>query len=350
MTFLLDLTPAEQAEIFEATSQDLGVPAHVLEKDFWVTCVLDVLFNHLNDLPVRMLFKGGTSLSKCYQCISRFSEDIDLSLSREDLGFADEKAPENQASNTQERKTLKALKLAGTQYISETLFPAILEHLNDALSDEFELWIDENNPENILFAYPKCLGDEHYSDSDYVKPIVLIETGTKSAHDPSEEIEVCALFCESDLLEQTDLDRDKHTTTVNSLCVSRTFWEKVTFVHQQCCSNDASKVKDRLSRHLYDIHQIYCSDYGKGCLEDLELLRQVAAHKAVYFKQSGVDYHAASTGRLDLSMSDELRGAFSEDYARMDEMIYGDKPEFESLLESLSTIEEFVNRASNDEY
>src|SRR5690554_6477056 len=99
MSALLALDPEQRAEVFRVAEQELGLPAHVLEKDFWVTYLLHILFQEL-DLPVRMMFKGGTSLSKCYGVIERFSEDIDLALDREDLGFGGDDAPEAQTSST----------------------------------------------------------------------------------------------------------------------------------------------------------------------------------------------------------------------------------------------------------
>lgn len=341
MSYILDLDPPERAEVFEAAEADLGIPAHVLEKDFWVTYILDALFQGMEDLDVRIMFKGGTSLSKCYSCISRFSEDIDVALNREDLGFTDDKAPENQSSKTQARKRLAELKNAGIEYVEEELLPSLISFLENDLNEDFTLYLDEDNPENLLFEYPRSL--DEYLDESYVKPVVLIETGTKSAHDPSEEIEIFSLFTGSESVEEAGLYADEHSTTVTSLCISRTFWEKVTFVHQQCSCDSADKVKDRLSRHLYDIHQIYHSDHGQQCLEDLDLLEKVAKHKATYFQQRGVDYHNAYSGGLDMTMSEDLQDAFQEDYARMDEMIYGDKPDFDDLLETLDAIEQHVN-------
>src|SRR5690554_4279478 len=136
MSALLTLEPEQRAEVFRVAEQELGLPAHVLEKDFWVTYLLDALFQQL-DLPVAMMFKGGTSLSKCYEVIERFSEDIDLALDREDLGFDGDNAPEEQPSTTKANKKLKELQKAGTLYVASTLFPALLQYLESDLEEDF---------------------------------------------------------------------------------------------------------------------------------------------------------------------------------------------------------------------
>lgn len=344
MSALLTFDLEERAEVFRVAEQDLGLPAHVLEKDFWVTYLLHVLFQEL-DLPVRMMFKGGTSLSKCYRVIERFSEDIDLALDREDLGFGGEDAPEAQTSNNQMGKKLKALKAAGTEYVAELLHPALQQYLEDDLDEEFSLFIDEDNPDNILFIYPRCLDDEAYGDANYVKPVVLIETGTKAAHEPVDEISISPLITQSDSVADAAPSIADDCTTVRTLRIERTFWEKITFLHQQNSSNAPDKVKDRLSRHLYDIAMISFSEHGEDCLETLDLLSEVAQHKSVYFKQGGVDYMEACNGGLRLVMTSEMEAAFRADYERMDEMFYGDVPEFDEIVAELRRIEEVVNQA-----
>lgn len=347
MSALLVLDPEQRAEVFRVAEQDLGLPAHVLEKDFWVTYLLDVLFQEL-DLPVRMMFKGGTSLSKCYGVIERFSEDIDLALDREDLGFGGDDAPEAQTSSTKAGKKLKALKAAGTQYVEDHLHPALQQYLEGDLEEEFSLVVDEGNPDNILFTYPRCLDDEAYGDANYVKPVVLIETGTKAAHEPVDEIRISPLVTLSEsVTDAVPLIADDYTT-VRTLRIERTFWEKITFLHQQNSSNAPDKVKDRLSRHLYDIAMIADSEHGEYCLGTLGLLKDVAEHKSVYFKQGGVDYMEACCGGLRLAMTPEMEEAFRLDYERMSEMFYGDPPEFEVIVDELRRIEGVVNQALSE--
>ena len=343
MNYPLNLAPDDRKELLTVSASELSIPAHVLEKDFWVTFMLEMLFHERDEFPVRMMFKGGTSLSKCYHCISRFSEDIDLALNREDLGFDDEKAPENQSSATQTRKRLKELKEQGIRYTSEELLPIIHSRLRNSLEEDFDIRVDEYSPENIRIEYPLCLEQEDYGPDDYVRPIILLETGTKAAHQPAEDIDVMPLFCQADSFPETGIDIEECTVSVHALSIARTFWEKITFVHQQASTDNAEKFKGRLSRHLDDIFQIYHSEHGEECLEDLDLLREVAQHKAVYFRQGGVDYESAARGELDLTLSDALREAFEDDYARMEEMFYEPAPEFGELIDTLSEIEEYVN-------
>lgn len=344
MNALLTFEPEQRAEAFRVAEQELGLPAHVLEKDFWVTYLLDALFQQI-ELPVGMMFKGGTSLSKCYGVIERFSEDIDLALDRDDLGFDGDNAPELQPSSTKVRGKLKALQSAGTQYVADSLYPALHAHLENELAEEFSITIDEKTPDNILFFYPRCLDEADYGDTNYVKPVVLIETGTKAAHEPVDEIRITPLITQAESIIGAIPSMAEDDTTVRTLRIERTFWEKVTFLHQQNSRNEPEKVKDRLSRHLYDIAMIANSEHGNDCLGALELLQEVACHKSVYFKQGGVNYIDAGAGELRLALTPELEPAFRKDYGRMDEMFYGAPPAFDDIVAELERIENLVNQA-----
>ena len=347
MRALLKLEAEQRAEVFRVAEQELGLPAHVLEKDFWVTYLLDALFRQL-ELPVGMMFKGGTSLSRCYDVIERFSEDIDLALDRGDLGFDGDNAPEVQSSATKAKRKLKELQAAGTQYVADSLYPAIHAYLECDLRETFSITVDEHTPDNILFFYPRCLDDADYGDTNYVKPVVLIETGTKAAHEPVDEIHISPLITQAENVIEAIPSIGEDGTTVRTLRIERTFWEKVTFLHQQNSCNDPEKVKDRLGRHLYDIAMIVNSEYGEHCLETLELLKKVAYHKSIYFKQGGVDYIEAGSGALRLSLTPELEPAFREDYGRMDEMFYGEPPQFDDIVTELGRIEYLVNQALSE--
>lgn len=344
MSALLALDPEQRAEVFRVAEQELGLPAHVLEKDFWVTYLLDVLFQQL-DLPVRMMFKGGTSLSKCYEVIERFSEDIDLALDREDLGFGGDDAPEAQPSRRKAEDKIKELKAAGTEYVAGTLLPELHQHLEADLAEEFSVTLSEENPDNILFYYPRCLDETSYGDTNYVKPVVLIETGTKAAFEPISEVEIYLLVGQSESVINELPSVSSESTIVPTLGIERTFWEKATILHQQNNCNKTNDVKSRLSRHLYDIAAIVNSDYRDQCMGSLELLEQVANHKDLYYRKGCANYRAACSGELKLVLTPELEEAFREDYDRMSEMFYGDQPDFDEILAELRHIEDHVNQA-----
>ena len=335
----IKLPSKERSQAFRIASERLGYPAYVIEKDFWVTYVLDILFNRIEHSH-RIMFKGGTSLSKCYQLIDRFSEDIDLSLHMEDLGFAGNSAPHNIAINeskTASKKAIEDLKLAGISFLNDTLYPLLYESINSDLptSDGWNLLIDESNQENILFHYPKSLEDGEYGNQ-YVKPVVLIETGTKSEHVPIEEIEIHAFL--EDVLPEI-----KSKCILNVLSPKRTFWEKVTILHAENNINRVERVKERLSRHLYDLVMLSRSSIGQEAMKDQELLLAVAKHKAFYFRSNAANYDKAKCGTLKIVPHGELLEAFREDYDKMKSMFSGDVIAFSIIIEELEAMEKLLN-------
>ena len=219
----IKLDKNERSQAFRIASERLGYPAYVIEKDFWVTYMLGTIFNRIKHNH-KIMFKGGTSLFKCYKLIDRFSEDIDLSLNMADLGFEDEKAPHNIATNESKsaaKRAIESLKTAGEEFVKDKILVLLSETLNkDLLSqDDWDLLIDKDNAENILFHYPKSLEDDEYSTNQYVKPVVLIETGTKSEHIPLEQVKINSLL-------EDAIPEIKSNALINVLSPKRTFWRK----------------------------------------------------------------------------------------------------------------------------
>jgi hypothetical protein len=340
----IKLTKADREAAFRITSTHTGYPAHVMEKDFWVTYLLDTLFNRLTHTH-RLMFKGGTSLSKCYNLIERFSEDIDLSLNMEDLGFGGEKAPHELLKTKSKREAEKAvelLKLAGEAFLKDSLLPMLSDQITADIGSakEWSLSIDPNNPENILFHYPKTLNTSEYGDQ-YVKPVVLIESGTKAAHEPIERVEIKA-FVEDAIAEI------KTSCHVNVLSPKRTFWEKATILHAENNINKPKRVKERLSRHLYDLVMLYRSDIGKEAIKDIDLLAKVAEHKKFYFRSGAANYDDAKPGTLKIVPHDAILQAFKQDYEKMGSMFSGEILSFESIISELQELESSINTSPSE--
>lgn len=333
------LSKTERSQAFRIASQKLGYPAYVIEKDFWVTYILDMLFNRLA-LNHRILFKGGTSLSKCFKLIDRFSEDVDLSLNMEDLGFGGDKAPHivaQQESKSAAKRAIEALQKSGEEFVRNTLIVLLQEAIKNDLpkADKWSLTLDVQNFENLLFYYPKSLEDDEYGNK-YVKPVVLIETGTKSEHMPIQEVEITTLLQEA-------IGEIISNTTVKVLSPKRTFWEKVTLLHAENNINRVERVKERLSRHIYDVVMLSRSDVGKEAIKDLELLEIVAKHKAFYFRSNSARYDEAKPGTLKIAPHGELLKAFYDDYRKMRNMFSGEVVKFDILIQELQTIESKIN-------
>lgn len=338
----IKLPKADQEAAFRIASTHTGYPAHVVEKDFWVTYLLDTLFNRLTHTH-RLMFKGGTSLSKCYNLIERFSEDIDLSLNMEDLGFGGDKAPHELLkikSKREAEKAVELLKLAGEAFLRDTLLPMLLDQISADIGSakEWSLSIDPNNSENILFHYPKSLNTSEYGDQ-YVKPVVLIESGTKAAHEPIERVEIKA-FVEDAITEI------KTSCRVNVLSPKRTFWEKATILHAENNINKPERVKERLSRHLYDLVMLYRSDIGKEAIKDIDLLAKVAEHKKFYFRSGAANYGDAKPGTLKIVPHDAILQAFKQDYEKMGSMFSGNVIPFDTIINELQDIENSINASA----
>jgi len=337
----IKLSKIDREAAFRIASTHTGYPAHVVEKDFWVTYLLDTLFNRLTHNH-RLMFKGGTSLSKCYNLIERFSEDIDLSLNMEDLGYGGEKAPHEIAKQPDSKKKaereLETLKHTGETFLKDTLLPMLLEQITADIgsTDGWGLAIDTANPENIIFYYPKSLDTNEYGDQ-YVKPVVLIESGTKAAHEPIETVKINA-FVESAI---ADI---KTSCTVKVLSPKRTFWEKATILHAENNINKPERVKERLSRHLYDLVMLYRSDIGKEAIKDIDLLASVAEHKKFYFRSGAANYDEAKPGTLKIVPHDDILDAFKQDYEKMGSMFSGEILSFDTILSILQDMENLINK------
>jgi len=336
----IKLDKRERSQAFRIASERLGYPAYVIEKDFWVTYILDTLFNRIEH-NYRILFKGGTSLSKCYKLIDRFSEDIDLSLHMADLGFEGDKAPHivaQKESKSLAKRAVESLKIEGEEFLKNTILVLLENKIKEdvTLVEEWQLILDEKNAENLLFYYPKSFEDDEYGNK-YVKPVVLIETGTKSEHLPIEEVKVNTLL-------EDAITEIKSKIVVKVLSPKRTFWEKVTLLHSENNIGRVERVKERLSRHLYDVVMLSRSTIGQEALKDLKLLDTVAKHKAFYYRSNAAKYEEAKAGTLKIVPRDEIREAFRADYEKMRSMFAGEVVAFDVIINELQNLENEINK------
>lgn len=340
----IKLEKNERSQAFRIASQSLGYPAYVIEKDFWVTYMLDTIFNRVEHNH-KIMFKGGTSLSKCYKLIDRFSEDIDLSLNMADLGFDNEKAPHNIAnteSKSAAKRAIENLKIAGEEFVKCKILVLLSDTLTKDLlaQDDWDLIIDKDNAGNILFHYPKSLEDGEYSTNQYVKPVILIETGTKSEHIPLEQVNINALL-------EDAIPEIKSNALINVLSPKRTFWEKVTILHAENNINRAERVKERLSRHLYDIVMLYRNEIGLAAAKDIELLKLVSTHKEFYYRSNAAKYHDAKPGTLNIVPKGDILEAFRLDYEKMRDMFVDEVIPFNIIIEELESLEHKLNNIGN---
>lgn len=342
----LSASPEDRRDVFLGTAVRLGTPEQNVEKDFWVTWTLDALFNGLPDRHPRLLFKGGTSLSKAYGLIFRFSEDIDITVFREDLGQAASIEELEALSGKKRHAKLDAIKSACREYIQETLLGQFGVVVRSALTatgidvNEASVVIDPGDPDgqSLLFWYPSVTA----ARDDYVRPAVKIESGAKSALDPHQDLTIRPYV--SDELPQISLSVQNVTTVV----AERTFWDKIIILHgvRKWFENRGvlRYQGQRVSRHYYDVYRMLQSDLLKQTVGDLELATDCAAHARMFFNSPDLGLSKTTPGTFSLSpiagMADDLR----RDYGRMTGMIIGDAPRFEDVMASIASLEAELNQ------
>jgi hypothetical protein len=254
----LKATPQDRRDVFLGAAARLGTPEQNVEKDFWVTWTLDVLFNGLQAGHPRFLFKGGISLSKGYGLISRFSEDIDITVFREDLGQAASVQELEALSRKKREAKLDAIKNTCREYIQNTLAQQFAEVVratlagSDVEANVPSVVVDPDDPDrqSPLFWYPAVTAGR----DEYVRPAVKIESGAKSALDPHEDLSIAPHISEE--VARLALHAEHVTTVV----AQRTFWDKIVILHGLRNWFESRGVLrgqgQRVSRHYYDVHCI----------------------------------------------------------------------------------------------
>jgi len=345
-TAFLKAAPQDRRDVFLGAAAHLGTSEQNIEKDFWVTWTLDVLFNGLPEGHPRFLFKGGTSLSKGYGLISRFSEDIDITVFRADLGQEASVRELEAMSGKKRRAKLDAIKDTCREYIQKTLAKQFGTVVHSALADSniktdstpVVVDPDDADGQTLLFWYPAVT----IGRDDYIRPAVKIESGAKSALDPHESLVIVPYISEE--VPQLAL-RAEHVTTV---VAQRTFWDKIVILHGVRNWFERRNVLrgqgQRVSRHYYDVHRIFRSELGTRAVADRALGADCAAHARMFFNSPDLGLDTATPGTLTLAPSTAMLDDLRRDYARMAGMIIGPPPAFDDVLASVAALESELNR------
>jgi hypothetical protein len=343
------LKARDRADLFNAAAQEKKtLRAEVIEKDFWVCWVLRAVFT-LPDPPADLLFKGGTSLSKVYNAIERFSEDVDLSFDRKALGFDGDKDPANAPSKKQRGVRLDELKAACQKMIKERLAPQLAQVFSEGLraapgKDTWELTDDPADPDGqtLLFRYPAGLARSG-EPTPYVRPVVRLEMGARGEQWPAEAAVIRPYAAEA--LPKVPVWKDPRAE-VRVLAAERSFWEKATILHKWFHCPAEKKLPDKQSRHYYDVVKLFEIGIGKKALTDHGLLRKVTEHQQVFFHTTWAKFEEAVPGTLRLVPPESRMKEIEQDYEEMRrEMIFGDAPKLSQLVEVLAEIEKQVNGA-----
>ncbi len=332
----------DRADLFNEVGAARGLVTAIVEKDFWVCWTLKRLF--AGQISPGLVFKGGTSLSKGYGLVERFSEDIDLSFDRSALGFTDDKDPETAESTKQADRLIKAL-VAGVQaHIVGSFLPSLSQAIESHLGTPGQVWdvtIDARDPQTVNFRYPSSLAGGDYASVAYVSPYVRLELGARGDPWPaaSRTIKPYAAEERPDLFQAPDCD-------VNTLAIERTFWEKATILHAEHHRPRDKATGDRMSRHYYDLVMIGRSVFADAAIARIDLLETVAKHKDLYFRSRWANYENAKPGTLRLVPPEGRFAELKSDYEKMAPMFFGQPPAFGDLMGALDELERRINKAS----
>lgn len=344
MQDLLNFSPKERQQAFEeasARSKIIKNPV-IVEKDFWVCWTLDQIFSN-KDLSPHVIFKGGTSLSKCYNIIERFSEDIDLTFSKEYMGINDENDPASCNTRKQRDKRLEELSKKVQNKINEEIKPILQNEFSKNLYEYFDqsawrLELDENDKQSLIFHYPNSIPKK---DNDYIQSAIKLEFGARGGISPSENKNITAYYHE--LL--PELGGKAPEITVCTLLAKRTYWEKITLLHAEYHRSPNKQLPYRLFRHYYDIVMLDHNNLTQEALQDIELLEDVKRNKSIYFPAKWANYDEAVIGSLCLYPNKLFINQLKADHGKMLDMFFGSAPDFDETLEHIKRIEKIINKS-----
>lgn len=327
-----DLTLQERQEIIRRVQANNNLNRQIIEKDWWVTAVLRALFA----LPYAeyLSFKGGTNLSKCWNLVNRMSEDIDIAIAREFLGFS---------GNLSKTQISDKLRRASCSFVREKLQYDLKRQLveNGIKEKHFTVTLNitpitTTDPEIIEVAYTSA-----FQDNDYIRPKVIIEVSGRSMNEPVAPIMLRSFIDEV----FTDAPFTEQSFEVRAVMPERTFLEKIFLLHEEFAKPKELVRTERMSRHLYDISQIMDTPIAKRALKDKALYDSIIAHRKKFIGLKGFDYTTLSPQTLQIVPPTEVIDLWRKDYEVMQEtMIYGDSLPFEKLIEKIQLLNDYITR------
>ncbi len=336
MSLFTQLSPEERATYFQELVARRGLAPVIVEKDFWVCWLLRILFG-LPDLADHLVFKGGTSLSKVFNAIERFSEDIDLSVSPTLLGW--EASDLDGFSRSKRGRELPKLEAACAEAVRERFAPLLESAIYDRLGGlrdgkwlRFE--IDPVSQSPVLhFRYPT------EEPESYIPREVKLEFGSLTDQRPTGRHTIAPMVAEIAAGEFDDLSAD-----VVALELERTFWEKATILHVEHHRPADRSLGARYSRHYSDFASLWRLPAGRAASQDFELLERVRRHKDTYFRSAWANYETAKPGTLRLRPPEHREAELQSDLDKMRVMFFGVPPIFEDILAALREAEDTINR------
>jgi len=332
---------SDQLDILNTASNELSMSPQILEKDIWVCWTLRALFSMPDALP--MAFKGGTSLSKIWNAIDRFSEDVDVTIDYRAFktGFDHTKG---KLSNSKQRIENEKLQACVKDYTENTVAPYLTKKLKEDLKqDAFKISLSECG-EQLTIQYP-CVSK---SDNSYIKDSVLLEFGGRNTLEPNAVHTIETYITKAKNIKGVDFPIANDVRAIDSL---RTFWEKVTLIHAECNRNRFGSNVERLSRHWYDLSMLIDNVIKiPEILHNDSILREIIAIKKVFYYSASAEYDQCTNGELKLIPQGVALEHLASDYKQMivNGMFSGTIRTFEEVIEKLKKLEDLINTHYSD--
>jgi len=325
MNDFINLTNEQKTRIYTQTGVRSGLPAFAVEKDWWVAEILRIVFS----LPYSeaFVFKGGTSLSKGYDLIERFSEDIDLAIDRAYFDMEGELS----------RSQIKKLRKKSAKFISTELFENITEAVKKRNLPISSIGVEpfkdsDTDPLRIYITY-----DPLTKKSEYLKPRILLEISCRSLREPCEDVPIQSLV-DKEFESEVFINP---TFPVRTVEPQRTFLEKIFLLHEEWQKKDIRV--DRLSRHLYDLERLMDTDHARKALKDGELFYHIAEHRSTFSKLKGIDYANHTPRLIQIVPPNKVIEDYKADYNKMQESMFaGESLSWEGILKRLIQLQERI--------
>ena len=330
----LKLSVDDRKKIIDQISIQIKLLPQAIEKDWWVTMVLKALFS----MPFAnyLSFKGGTSLSKCWNLIERFSEDVDIAIDREFLGFR---------GNLTKTQISDKLRRASCSFVRNTMINELENQLLDLGIDKSLFALNVNitrvtttDPEIIEVNYQSI-----FPNVEYVQNRVLVEVSGRSMNEPLEEVEINSMISQAFPNAQFS---DK-PFVIKAVSPKRTFIEKACLLHEEF-ANETSDIRvDRMSRHIYDLEKLMDTKVADEALKDIELYKSVIEHRKKFMGLKGFDYATLLPQSISFTLPNGVLASWKDDYIKMQSsMIYGDSLPFDQLIKRIEELNKRFRKIS----
>lgn len=328
MNKFLTLTKEQRAAVFERVGASVGLPMQAVEKDFWVTVILQTVFS----LPVaqHLIFKGGTSLSKAWGLISRFSEDIDLAVNPIALGAAE---------GDLTKKQIKKLRKASSLFVSEQLTPMLCAKINEmGMSAFLNIEAQPNGEGDNTYPEPRQIYIRYQSVFEkpltYLRPDVVLEVSARSLIEPAMPTHVSCILADYIPI-QSACDAVVHTAIP-----AKTMVEKMFLLHELFSVPGHGTRAERKSRHLYDLYQMMQQDFAQEAITNDALWESIRHHREVFTSVQGVDYSGDVRQRICLLPREDIVAIWQSDYETMrSSMLHGSAPTWDELIEQITILQ-----------